>query len=374
MFDDTGDLIVFLIVVGLRLIVPLFIPRFPLPAIIAALVIDAVDQTVFQRWTTLDTGGPYQSYDKALDVYYLTIAYLATMRNWDNLTAFEVSRFLFYYRLMGVFLYEFTHWRPILLIFPNTFEYFFIFYEAVRLRWNPKRMAPKLVIAAAAAIWIFIKLPQEYWIHVAQNDVTDTLRAHPTLIPVIAVALVALLTAAWWVVTRKCPPAEWKPSISDPLLDHGGSSMTFNQTELRLFAGRGFDRSLFEKVILISTISIIFGKMLPNTNVSGFQLAAGITVVIIGNMFVSSYFDRRDVTWNSVFREFGAMMTVNGVLAALFILLEPGGSGSIGRGDLLFFLFLLTLIVLLYDAYRPMYRKRLEESRLRVVDDEPLLA
>ena len=100
---------------------------------------------------------------------------------------------------------------------------------------------------------------------------------------------------------------------------------------------------------------------------------AGITVVIIGNMFVSSYFDRRDVTWNSVFREFGAMMTVNGVLAALFILLEPGGSGSIGRGDLLFFLFLLTLIVLLYDAYRPMYRKRLEESRLRVVDDEPLL-
>ena len=152
MFDDTGDLIVFLIVVGLRLIVPLFIPRFPLPAIIAALVIDAVDQTVFQRWTTLDTGGPYQSYDKALDVYYLTIAYLATMRNWDNLTAFEVSRFLFYYRLMGVFLYEFTHWRPILLIFPKTFEYFFIFYETVRLRWNPKRMAPKLVIAAAAAI------------------------------------------------------------------------------------------------------------------------------------------------------------------------------------------------------------------------------
>ena len=40
--------LVFWAVVLSRLFVPLLIPRFPLPAIIACLVIDAVDQTVFQ--------------------------------------------------------------------------------------------------------------------------------------------------------------------------------------------------------------------------------------------------------------------------------------------------------------------------------------
>ena len=35
--------VVFLLVVGARFVVPLFIPRFPLPAIICCLVLDAAD-------------------------------------------------------------------------------------------------------------------------------------------------------------------------------------------------------------------------------------------------------------------------------------------------------------------------------------------
>ena len=42
--------------------------------------------------------------------------------------------FLYYYRMVGVILFEITQVRAILFIFPNTFEYFFIFVEAVRLR------------------------------------------------------------------------------------------------------------------------------------------------------------------------------------------------------------------------------------------------
>src|SRR5205809_575081 len=83
------------------------------------------------------------------------------------------GRFLYYYRLVGVLAFELFQKRWLLLVFPNTFEYFFIFYEAVRLWWNPRRMSRHLVIGVAAAIWIFIKLPQEYWIHVAQLDVTE---------------------------------------------------------------------------------------------------------------------------------------------------------------------------------------------------------
>ena len=159
---------------------PLLIPRFPL-AIIAALIIDAVDNSILAAFTSVDLGpdGPYQSFDKALDIYYLAIAYTTTLRNWTNLGAVRVAQFLFYYRLVGVLLFELTHERTLLLIFPNTFEYFFIAYEAIRLRFDPARRSTRFWIITAGVIWVFVKLPQEYWIHVAQLDFTETVDDHP---------------------------------------------------------------------------------------------------------------------------------------------------------------------------------------------------
>ena len=90
--------------------------------------------------------------------------------------AFGISRFLYYYRLVGVVAFELTQIRALLLVFPNTFEYFFDAYEAIRIRWNPWRMSWRLLIGIAAFIWIFIKLPQEWWIHVAQLDATDLIK------------------------------------------------------------------------------------------------------------------------------------------------------------------------------------------------------
>ena len=122
---ETSDLLIFGAVLAVRLLVPLAIPRYPLPAILAALVLDAVDYTVIRDWTSLSME-EYQGFDKALDIYYLTIAYISTLRNWTNLFAFKLSRFLFYWRLVGLVLFELTQLRPLLLIFTNAFEYFFI--------------------------------------------------------------------------------------------------------------------------------------------------------------------------------------------------------------------------------------------------------
>ena len=229
MTDNSMDLVIFGIVVGLRVIVPLFIPRFPLPAIIAAMIIDAADQTIFQNNTELDLTN-YQSYDKALDIYYLAIAYLSTMRNWTGHVAFNTSRFLWYYRLVGVVLFELTHVRSVLLIFPNTFEYFFDFYEGVKTRWNPLRMSKRTILAAAAFIWIFIKLPQEYWIHVAQLDTTDLIKEDLFGVPVdtpiseiikdnllffvgLGLILAALVVGLRYVFRYKLPPKDWKFSV-----------------------------------------------------------------------------------------------------------------------------------------------------------------
>ena len=50
---------VFFVVVLLRFTVPLFIPKYPLPAILVALVLDAADQTIFS-WVTSDPLPGYQ--------------------------------------------------------------------------------------------------------------------------------------------------------------------------------------------------------------------------------------------------------------------------------------------------------------------------
>src|SRR4029453_5647865 len=112
------------------------------------------------------------------------------LRNWTNGSAVGVARFLYFYRLVGVTAFELTDWRPLLLIFPNTFEYFFIAYEIIRLHRDPNRRSPLFWVIPAAAIWIFVKLPQEYWIHVAQLDVTDTVAKYPVAATVIAVIAV----------------------------------------------------------------------------------------------------------------------------------------------------------------------------------------
>ena len=224
MGGDTSDLVILFAILATRFVVPLFIPRFPLPAILIALVVDAADQSILQKATDLNLDG-YQSYDKALDIYYLTVAYVSVYRNWTNGYAVEVARFLWYYRLVGVLLFEITAERWLLLVFANTFEYFFIAYEVVRTCWDPRRLSRRAVIGMAAAIWIFVKLPQEWWIHIAQNDFTDFMKetvfgVEPTSSwadafsnrPFVLVAIIAVivgLVVAAFLLRGRLPRRDW---------------------------------------------------------------------------------------------------------------------------------------------------------------------
>lgn len=376
MFEGT-DLVVMLVVLGLRLGVPLFIPKYPLPAGILALVIDGIDKGIFQAFTTMNLDW-YQGYDKALDIYYLAIAYLSTFRNWSNLYAFGMSRFLWYYRLVGVVIFEFTQLRAMLLLFPNTFEYFFLFYEGVRTRWNPKRMSLALVIAAAFAIWVFIKVPQEFWIHIAQFDFTDSFKevvlgvpaetgwgaAFGANMPVtlgLLVLLVALVVLARWVLATKLPPADWGFTLS---ADAHGLGVTPEQVlaAQQAAASRLFSAALVEKVALVSLITIIFSQVLPNVEVRPLYLGLGIALIIIANTAVSQWLVKRGVEWTSAVREFFVMAVVNAVILALFGVILPIMRVPLDAPATIFALFLLTLLVTLYDRFRPYYdaRRQLE--------------
>lgn len=361
---DLSDLLIFGVVVGLRLFVPLLIPRFPLPSILAALVIDAVDQTVFQQFTNLDLDG-YQTYDKALDIYYLTIAYVATMRNWGGGFAFKVGRFLWYYRLVGVVIFEQTQYRWLLLVFPNTFEYYFIAIEAMRLRYNPLAFSKKRIIAIAAAIWVFIKLPQEWWIHVAKLDFTNAVKQHifgvepeakwteaftnrPLVSLLLIVAFVGIGVAIR-IAKKRMPSTPWQSSYDS---DVQNARLGWHAPAKHAQPTATFGVSFVEKAVLIGLVSTIFAMILPGVEAGPLAVIVAVAVLIAGNTVVSELFARREISWGSAAKQFVAMTAVNLVLFFGWNALWSGDEPPLPIAVTLFSVGLITLLAVLFDRYR----------------------
>lgn len=362
--------VAFVVVFVLRVGVPLFIPRFPLPAILTALVIDGVDQSVFQQFTDDDLAW-YQGYDKALDVYYLSIGYLACVRNWADPFAFGTAQFLWYYRLAGVLLFELTGARWVLMVFPNTFEYVFIAYEAIRTAWNPRRLSHRAILGITAFIWIFIKLPQEWWIHVAQLDVTDILKEDILGVAVdtpwgtalsenlwfvalvLVVAIVATVAGLWaW---RHSPPRDWRITVD---VDAHQERIPTPRATARIPVRSWF---VLEKVVLVSMISVIFAEVLPSTDTSPFQVAVGVGMVVVLNAALSHFLWDRGQDWRSAGSEFVATLILNLAIGAIFIFAMQLLGRDINVEGILFFLLLLTLIVTLFDRF---HRRRFALERI----------
>jgi hypothetical protein len=338
--------LVFVGVVVLRVLVPLLIPRFPLPAIIASLVIDAVDQTIFQAFGYDPPG--YQGYDKAMDVYYLAIAYLATLRNWTNLPAVRVARFLYFYRLIGVVAFELTGWRTLLLIFPNTFEYFFIAYEVYRLFWNPARVALRSWVVTAATIWVFVKLPQEWWIHIAQLDFTETLAEVPWFGPLCVAGLTLIGSVYWFVVRPRQPAHDWSWHVAaDPLPD--GAVTVADRNRWVAGHGRLWSAGTLEKVTLIGLLWVIYAQVLPDTGVTPMRLFLGTTVFVLINTAIALTVARSGHAVEPTLVAFGLRVLVNLGLAGWLL------PGEVNAGA---FVLLLSLLSLLDDRYRPIHEIR----------------
>jgi hypothetical protein len=374
---ENPELIVFWIVAAARFIVPLTIPRFPLPGIAASLVLDAVDQTIFQQFPGLDLAG-YQGYDKALDIYYLTIAYISTLRNWKNHFAFQVSRFLFYWRLVGVAFFELTQLRVLLLIFPNTFEYFFIFYEAYRLRWDTRQMSKKLIVSAAAMIWLLIKLPQEYWIHIGQIDTTDWIKTSLLGVPadtswraiinlhfgiclVVLILAVLVLAVVWRFLKQRLPPAERPLAFSaDAHQPAFNSEQVHNAVALE--ARQIVDSALIEKIILVTLVSLCFAQVLPGVQATDLELVILVTLVVIINTTLSHWLARRGFGGAFTMLQFTVLAFVNTAALLIYSVLRNLIGDRVIVANALFFVLLFSLLITLYDRYRQVFLMRFSTS------------
>ena len=357
-----SDLAVLALVVGARFLVPLLIPWYPLPGVLAALILDAVDQSLFQGLTHLPLEG-YQAYDKALDVYYQSIAYLSTLRNWEDAFAFRLGRVLFYLRLVGVGLFEWLDWRLLLFLLPNTFEYYFIWYELLRLRRDPRRLAPTTLVSAAAAIWIVIKLPQEYWLHIARLDLTDVLktalfgaspltpwghifRAAPWLFVGVAALGVGVLVALAWLAGRGQPFAK-----HPPLPDHAAL-----RAARTAWAARILDRDLAEKLLLAGLLTAVFAQMLPGARPATPLVVLGAVVVVALNTALSHALARHGVAWTNALGQFLVMLGAN--FTAVFLYRALPSTRDLDEAAVLFFILLFSVIVTLFDRFQIIQRAR----------------
>lgn len=339
--------LIFLCVVGARVLVPLAIPKYPLPGIIGAFLVDAVDQTIFQTFGGLPAH--YEQYDKALDLYYQVIAYTSMLRNWTDPMAFRIGRFLWYFRLVGTVLFELLHDGWLLLIFPNTFEYFFMAYEIVRVCWDPTRMRRRTLLTVAGTIWIVVKLPQEWWIHVAKLDFTDEAGEHLWIVPAVIVAcLVALivLVANW----HRLPEPDWRPTVRVDL--HRPVSEVAAPSPAAIL-GIPLWWSLLEKVVLVGLISIVFAQVL-GARASPTQIVLAVLIFVAINAGVSHAISSRGHRWWTATAQFGTLAAINSATVEIFVLLRDRLTADADPSRAFFLVLLISLLIALYDRYRAM--------------------
>jgi hypothetical protein len=158
-----------LIVVALRLIVPLTILRWPLAGGLVAFVLDGIDVVLVDALgrafgEPTEFGPIYAQLDKLLDTWYLTLELVVT-RRWHEPLLKQTALILYGWRLIGAILFELTDLHPLLVVFPNLFENFYLY---ILIMW---RIAPKLVPRTVPQLLIVLavlyvpKAIQEWLLH-----------------------------------------------------------------------------------------------------------------------------------------------------------------------------------------------------------------
>lgn len=151
-------------VVAVRLLLPLLILRFPLVGVLLCALVDVYD------YHFIGGNGWYQHVDKLLDVYYLSFAAFTVLR-WHDVIAKRIALWSYVYRIIGVALVILTDQRWLLVLFPNFFEPFFIFYLVfVYVSGTKQMIVSKGVLLLIAASLLIPKLIQEYVLHIYQPN------------------------------------------------------------------------------------------------------------------------------------------------------------------------------------------------------------
>ena len=117
------------IIAAVRVAGSLPVLRWPLAGAFIAIFVDLSD--LFLRdWIDLGGVNDYQRFDKSLDQVYM-LTFLIVALRWQPMPR-NIAIALYAFRLVGSIAFELTGDRVILILFPNAFEYWFIFVAALK--------------------------------------------------------------------------------------------------------------------------------------------------------------------------------------------------------------------------------------------------
>ena len=152
------------LIIAVRLVVPLAIPRWPLAGGLACMAVDALDVVAISLFNIGGFGDNYHTTDKLLDTYYLAIEW-AVAFGWDNPYARWPALILFPYRVIGVLLFEVTNQRIMLFVFPNLFENWWVY--CVACERGAPALYPRTLPSTLVALGLLLvpKMAQEFLLH-----------------------------------------------------------------------------------------------------------------------------------------------------------------------------------------------------------------
>ncbi|MCX6364061.1 MAG: hypothetical protein NTW58_07820, partial [Actinobacteria bacterium] len=177
---------------------------------------------------------------------------------------------------------------------------------------------------------------------------------------VLAIAVVAVLIAVcWWIITRKAPPGDRRLSLrADPLPPECRGLELYHTVKA---TKKIFDLALLEKIVLTGLISVIFAQYLLPDDVRSARVLAFVAIFVVVNAVVSQWLARRSRTGRSVVVVLAGMFAVNFGIVFAMDYLERVVRVIDVRPSLplmLFFVFLFTVITVLYDRYRTVFTAR----------------
>ena len=233
-------------------------------------------------------------------------------------------------------------------------------------------MSKKLLLGAAALIWIAIKLPQEYLLHIALIDTTDwlktalfqtpadaswsgALQARPLVLAGVFAVAALFYIGVRRIVAGRLPPADRRAAFSADA--HGP---TFAEEEVRSAVAREassiVDVALIEKIVLVTLVCISFAQVLPGAvQTTNLQFAISVTIAVTINTALSHWLARRGFGWAFSLRQFIVMGAVNSGFILIYAALRAMVARPLKLGNAFFFALFLTLLITLFDRYRQVY-------------------
>lgn len=173
-------------------------------------------------------------------------------------------------------------------------------------------------------------------------------------------AVVVLIVLAWWVITRRLPPADRPFTLhadaQQPALDPAAVRAADSAIASRLWA-----IATIEKVTLLVLVTAIFGMML-DLRVAPLSLGIAVALAVVGATAISHWISRQGSTPEGAVRQFP--LTVVAIWAIVFLLQLitplPGGEGALLMT--LFFVVLMSVLITMYDRFLPRHVARFHRA------------